>query len=193
MSGLKIIGGEARGRNLKTLPEDDLSVRPILGRIKKSLFDILRPRLIDARFLDLFAGTGAVGLEALSRGCAFVTFVEMSPRSIALIEANLALLGWQKRAAIHRADVSRGLAGVGAPFNVIFMGPPYKDQDKRPLALTVPALRAILSAGCLAADGWIVCQHHDKEPVTPPEGLTQFRRERYGDTLLTFFRKTDAA
>lgn len=190
MAGIRIIGGEARGRALKTFKEDDLSVRPILARIKKSLFDILAPRIGGARFLDLFAGTGAVGIEALSRGASSVDFVEDSPRSLGLIKDNLAMLGWTDRARIHRADVTKGLSWLPGPFDIIFLGPPYKDAAKKPLALTGITLTHIVTAGLLAPDGIIVGQHHEKEAVTAPEGLTMFRRETYGDTKVSFFKRT---
>jgi 16S rRNA (guanine(966)-N(2))-methyltransferase RsmD len=193
MSGIQIIGGEARGRFLKTFKEGDLSVRPILARIKKSLFDILAPKLAGARFLDLFAGTGAVGIEALSRGAARVVFVESSPRSLGLVRQNLAMLHWESRAVVHRADIAGGLAWLREQFDIIFMGPPYKDAEKRPLALTGMTLRFIAEARLLAPGGWIIGQHHEKEPVDVPEGLTLFRREKYGDTYLSFFTAAPAA
>ena len=191
MSGLKIIGGTARGRILKTLKEDDLSIRPLLGRIKKSLFDILQPKIADADFLDLYAGTGAVGLEALSRGARHSVFVEMSPRSLRLIRENATMLGWTERAEIHQTDVTRGLSWLDRTFDIIFMGPPYRDAAKQPLTLTTPTLEAIASAGLLNADTWLISQHHEKEPITVPPSLSLFRREKYGDTILSFYRLHD--
>lgn len=188
MSGIRILGGEARGRQLKTLKIDDLSIRPLLGRIKKSLFDILRPKLPGAAFLDLFAGTGAVGIEALSQGARRAVFVELSPRSLGLIRENLKMLGWNGRAEVHRADVTKGLGWLNERFDIVFMGPPYKDEHKRPLALTVHALRAVAEAGLLAPGGLIVSQHHDKEAVSVPPGLERYRQEKYGDTIVSFYR-----
>lgn len=191
MSGIRIQGGEARGRQLKTFKIEDLSVRPLLGRIKKSLFDIIRPKLANANFLDLFAGTGAVGIEALSQGARHAAFVELSPRSLALVKENLEMLGWSGRAEVHRADVTKGLGWLTGPFDIIFMGPPYKDEHKRPLALTTPALRAVVEAGLLAPGGLIVSQRQDKEPVTAPRELVMVRQEKYGDTLLSFYRMAE--
>ncbi len=191
MSGLRILGGLAKGRILKTLKEDDLSIRPLLGRIKKSLFDILQPKIAGAEFLDLYAGTGAVGLEALSRGARHAVLVELSPRSLKLIRENAAMLGWSDRAEIHQADVTRGLAWLGRTFDIVFMGPPYRDAAKRPLALTPPTLEAVASGGLLDADSWLISQHHEKEPVSVPPSLFLFRREKYGDTILSFYRLND--
>ena len=190
MSGLKILSGDAKGRVLKTLRADDLSIRPMLGRIKKSLFDIIRPRLQGAEFLDLFAGTGAVGLEALSNGARRVVFVEQSPVSLKLIRENLDLLGYGARGVIQRADITKGLDWLKLQFDVIFMGPPYKDEKKRPLLLTTPALLSIADSGLVANGGWIICQHHKKEPVRSPGAFEIFRQEQYGDTVVTFLRET---
>ena len=189
MSGLRILSGDAKGRFLKTLDIEDLSVRPMLGRMKKSLFDILRPRLAGSEFLDLFAGTGAVGLEALSNGARRAVFIEQSPVSLKLIKDNLDMLGWGARGLIQRADITKGLGWLKFQFDIIFMGPPYKDDKKRPLALSSPALDAVARAGLLVDDGWVICQHHKKEPVETPAGLEMFRQEKYGDTLVSFFKK----
>lgn len=193
MSGMRIIAGEARGRVLKGLPLSDLSVRPILARIKKSLFDILTPRLTGARFLDLYAGTGAVGLEALSRGAAQVVFVESEPRSQAVVAANARMLGWTERCRMVKADIVQGLGGVtGGPFDIIFMGPPYKDAEKKPLALTGTTLRHVCASRLLAQDGIILSQRHKKEPVEVPAELEQYRLETYGDTVVAFYRRAAA-
>jgi len=191
MSGLKILSGDARGRVLKTLRSDDLSIRPMLGRIKKSLFDIIRPRLQGAEFLDLFAGTGAVGLEALSNGARRVVFVEQSPVSLGLIKENLDMLGYGAKGVIQRADVTAGLAWLKLKFDIVFMGPPYKDENKRPLFLTTPAILSAVNSGLVAEGGWMICQHHKKEPVRAAPGFEIFRQEQYGDTIVTFLRSND--
>ncbi len=188
MSGLRILSGDARGRVLNTLKADDLSIRPMLGRMKKSLFDIIRPKLQGAEFLDMFAGTGAVGLEALSNGARRVVFIEQSPVSLKLIKENIDMLGYAARGVIQRADITKGLDWLKLQFDIIFMGPPYKDEHKRPLFLTTPALLGVARAGLLASGGWIIGQHHKKEPVSVPAGLEMFRQEKYGDTLVSFFR-----
>lgn len=188
MSGLRIIAGEARGRFLKTHKIEDLSIRPMLGRMKKSLFDILMPRLPGCRFLDLYAGTGAVGLEAISRGAAHADFVEMSPRSLKLIEENIAMFGWKDRTGVHRADVTKGLGWLNGPYDIIFMGPPYKDEKKRMLALTAPTLRAVAAGNLLAPNGIVVAQFHDSELVAAPPAFTQYREEIYGDTVVSFYK-----
>src|SRR5882672_9942832 len=105
---MRVIAGSAKRRSLKS-PAASLGVRPILGRIKKSLFDILRPRLENAEFLDLYAGSGSVGIEALSRGAAHVTFVDLNPNCLSVIRQNLSRLQLFERARVVRTDATRGL------------------------------------------------------------------------------------
>src|SRR5882672_7861265 len=111
---VRIIGGTAKRRALKS-PSHSLGVRPILARIKKSLFDILRPRLEGAEFLDLYAGSGSVGIEALSRGATYVTFVDANPNCLSVIRQNLSKLQLFDHAKLVRADATKGLAYVGGP------------------------------------------------------------------------------
>jgi len=186
---IRVQSGTARGRAIKSLPVG-LEVRPILARIRKSLFDILRPRLAESRFLDLFAGTGTVGIEALSNGASFASFVDASPSSCRMIEKNLSELGFTGRSRVFQSDVVQQLPvlAVGV-FDIIFMGPPYKDEAKNPLALTVPGLHAVHKAGAATPDTLVIAQHHKKEPITDlPMGWSIVREKNYGDSVLTFFR-----
>jgi 16S rRNA (guanine966-N2)-methyltransferase len=185
---MRIIGGTAKRRGLKS-PSHSLGVRPILARIKKSLFDIIRPRLEGSNFLDLYAGSGAVGLEALSRGANYVTFVDMNPNCLSIIRQNLSKLQLFDRARLVRADVMKGLAFVGGPFDLIFMGPPYHDQAWHALFLTQPTLREIGRTQILNPGGIVVGQHHAKEPMVELPDWEMYRQESYGDTKLSFFRK----
>jgi 16S rRNA (guanine966-N2)-methyltransferase len=183
---MRIIGGSARRRTIKS-PSSAAGVRPILGRIKKSLFDILRPRLENARFLDLYAGSGSVGIEALSRGAAHVTFVDLNPLSLSVIRQNLSKLQLFDQARVVKSDATRALEHLGGPFDLIFMGPPYHDAKWNALALTNPTLHAIARSRILAPGGWVIGQHHAKEIVAPDPHWKVLREEHYGDTRLTFF------
>lgn len=189
---MRIIAGSARGRRILSVPKD-LPVRPISARIRQSLFDILRPRIMGARLLDLFAGTGAVGLEALSRGAAVAVFVEMDPRCVKVIERNLERAGWKDRGKPHRGNALSPLSWVSYragvdEFDLVFLGPPYVDEQKRPLRYSQAVLDNVCSAKLLAKGGWIVSQHHKKEPLAAPAGYELFKRSRYGDTHLDFVR-----
>jgi 16S rRNA G966 N2-methylase RsmD len=136
----------------------------------------------------LFSGTGAVGLEALSLGARYVDFVDGDRISIGLVKKNLETFGWKDRAGVHQSDATRNLGWLRRTYSVIFMGPPYKDREKRMLALSGLTLRAIVDGRLATPDTWIICQHHAKEPIAIPEELEQFREEKYGDTLVTFYR-----
>lgn len=186
--GLRIQSGAARGRPLKSL--EGPRVRPILGRMRKSIFDILRPRLVQAQFLDLFAGNGTVGLEALSNGAARAVFVDAHPASCRIIDENLTALGFKERGEVHRMDAVKDLGRLGRRvFDVIYMGPPYKDAAKNPLALTVPALTKIHESGLAGPDTVVIGQHHIKEPMRDLSPAWEiFRETKYGDTMVTFFR-----
>ena len=173
-------------------------MRPISSRIRQSLFDIIRPRIMGSRFLDLFAGTGTVGLEALSRGASLVFFVDMDPRCVKVIERNVERAGLKDRAKVHRANALAPLTWVAyragiEQFDLIFLGPPYVDEQKRPLRYSQPMLGNIAAANLLAPGGWIVSQHFKKEPLTAPAGYEIFRNARYGDTTLSFLRRLGEA
>ncbi len=186
---MRILSGTARGRPLKSLPKG-YELRPILARIRKSLFDILRPHLEGALFLDLFAGIGTVGLEALSNGAKRAVFVDMQKSSLAHIEKNAEVLGFSDRIDARLGDATKSLVWLGGQtFDFIFMGPPYVDAEKKPLALTLPALARIAEAKLAGPKTWVIGQHDKREPVTPvPEGWEIFREKVYGDSVLTFFR-----
>ncbi|MBI4678617.1 MAG: 16S rRNA (guanine(966)-N(2))-methyltransferase RsmD [Elusimicrobia bacterium] len=189
---MRVIGGRLRGRRLPTGAKVE-GLRPISGRIKQSLFDILKEVVGGARFLDLFAGTGAVGIEALSRGAAFACFVELARRAVENLERNLARAGLKDRSAALRGNACDDLSWVPfrsktAQYDLVFTGPPYKDLAGRPLAYTAAALTRVMAADLLAPGGWIICQHQVKEPVGAVPGLEMFRRVKYGDSYLSFFK-----
>jgi 16S rRNA (guanine966-N2)-methyltransferase len=178
---MQVIAGIAKGRKLKSLP--GLSTRPILARIKKSLFDIIRLPVIDAAFLDLYAGTGAVGIEALSRGAKLAVFIEKDPTAIKVIRDNLQMTGFSAKGQALQSNVFDLLPKLGQVYNIIFVGPPYK------LGVTQDTILNIDKNQVLAKDGLIVAQHHFKEPLEIKiGGLYMYRQERYGDTRLSFYR-----
>ena len=187
MGDIRIIAGEGRGRVIKSLP-DNFPVRPILARIKKSLFDILKNKLEGSSFLDLFAGCGAVGIEAISRGAKNVVFLDLDSKCLGAITANLKKLKWENRAVVNKADVTKNLSWLNNRFDIVFMGPPYKDENKKPLSLTGVTIERIKEAKILADDGIIVAQHHKKEFFDVPLGYVLFRQENYGDTVVSFLR-----
>jgi 16S rRNA (guanine966-N2)-methyltransferase len=179
---MRIIGGEARGRRI-LLPRG-CRIRPTADRVKESLFAILY-RLEGSSFLDLFAGSGNVGLEALSRGARSAVFVEKDPRLTDAIRSNLRLLGFEDRAEVINADVQRGIRGLvkrAERFDVVFADPPYDEGF-------IPELMNWLEGGkLLAEDGTVVLQHSVREPLdgSCSPTLVVADRRRYGDTMLSF-------
>src|SRR5947209_8663704 len=119
---MRVVTGEAKGRKLKG-PKTP-GTRPIIDRVKTALFDILSTRVEDARFLDLFAGVGSVGIEALSRGAAHATFIEMNYSVLKLIRENLRITGLGDRAETLHADAFKFLQGVRSPYDIIYVAPP---------------------------------------------------------------------
>jgi 16S rRNA (guanine(966)-N(2))-methyltransferase RsmD len=184
--GIRVIAGIARGRQLKTPPEH-IRIRPILGRIKKSLFDILTEKIAGSVFLDLFAGSGNVGVEALSRGAREVFFVEKEKECIKAIRHNIAMLKFEARAQVVPAWVEDFLKHSSSKYDIIFAGPPYKNEHGM-LALSMPAIMLIEKNKLLNDGGWLIVQHHKKEELSDCGSLGIFRQEKYGDTKVTFYR-----
>ncbi len=194
---MRIIAGAGRGRPLKSVPKE-MMVKPISARIKKSLFDILRPRLDGARFLDLFAGTGACGIEALSRGAASCFFVDADKRCVTVIEENLRRLGFAARGKASFGDILQDLSWIGyrsgtSEFDIVFLGPPYRTEDNTMLAYSTPAVARVAEANLLASGGIIILQRYKKEKVELPAGYEKYREERYGDTDVEFIRRAAPA
>ena len=179
---MRVISGTAKGRKLKSVPGE--GTRPVTDRVKESLFNILGADVRDARFLDLFAGTGGVGIEALSRGAAEAMFVEQGRAALATIRANLAVTGLANRARVVRADVFALLAGAPeAPFDYVYIAPP---QYKGLWAQTLRALDT--NPAWLSDDSQVIVQIHPREfePLAL-EHLVLVDERKYGSTLLCFY------
>jgi 16S rRNA (guanine(966)-N(2))-methyltransferase RsmD len=176
-----VIAGTARGRRLRPPPGG--GTRPITDRAKESLFSILAPRIEGQRFLDLFAGTGSVGIEALSRGSAHVTLVERAPGAAANIRHNLQITGLQARAEVVAKDVFAYLGEPPRPFDVIFVAPP---QWRGLWPRAVRALDA--QPGWLAGDALVVAQHDPAEgAVLDLRQLRPAGERTYGRVCFSFF------
>jgi 16S rRNA (guanine(966)-N(2))-methyltransferase RsmD len=183
----RVIAGTARGIRLEA-PGD--ATRPLGDRVKQTLFAIVEPDLRDARVLDLFAGSGAAGIEALSRGAAHAIFIERDKGAAAVIASNLGktrLAG--QRARIVRAEALTWLAGPEAhadgPFDVVIVDPPYAEPGT-----LVAALEAL--GPLLAPQGRVVAKHFWRDPPPGEVGLLASERERrFGETTLTFYRRAE--
>ena len=178
---MRIIGGKFRSRVLATFEGE--SVRPTADRVKESLFNILALRFIGARVLDLFSGTGALGLESLSRGAKEVVFNDRSKDSVAILKKNLKTLKVEegKDAKVFNLDADVYLDYAKEPFDLIFIDPPYA------LDVGVKAVEKIAKKGLLAKGGVLVFER-DKPFDGDVEGLEKYDERKYGKTILTFFR-----
>jgi 16S rRNA (guanine(966)-N(2))-methyltransferase RsmD len=176
---MRIIAGAHKGRTLKAPKWDGL--RPTSDKLRETLFNILAPRVVDARVLDLFAGTGAVALEALSRGAASAVCVESDRRAAALIAENAALCGASDRCVIIRDVVERALQRPlpGGPFDLVVLDPPYGYAALE---------QAVRLAGTQRAEGGLVILEHAARVAPPaPGGLTLTRTVKSGDSALSWY------
>ncbi|PJF43945.1 MAG: 16S rRNA (guanine(966)-N(2))-methyltransferase RsmD [Phototrophicales bacterium] len=178
----RVIAGIAKGRRLKLVPGN--TTRPIMDRVKESLFNILSGDIPESRFLDLFAGTGAVGIEALSRGAAYVRFLDKDKTAIRTIQDNLRHTHLEENAEVIQTDSLRYLQRRRAPsFDIVYIAPPqYQGMWKEALMLLDE------NPVHLNPDAIVVVQIHPKEfeDVTL-HNLTEFDRRKYGKTLLIFY------
>lgn len=184
---MRVISGQARGLKLKT-PEG-LATRPTTDRIKESLFNIIAWDISEADFLDLFSGSGGIGIEALSRGASSAVFVDQSPESIAVINDNLTRARLEDRAEVIRGNalsVISSLANRGKSFDIIYMDPPYSK------GLAQAALEAVYAVRLLKPEGFIAVEQANTEPLPETEGFTVSRIKDYGRTTrITFLRYTE--
>jgi 16S rRNA (guanine966-N2)-methyltransferase len=185
MSNLHVVSGTAKGRRLKDVPGD--TTRPVTDMVKQALFNIISSDVQDSTWWDLFGGTGAIGIEALSRAAAFVRFSELNRAPIETIKSNLEITGFTNKADIRRGDAFSMLA---APpdrlFDYIYIAPPqYKDMWSKALLILDE------NPGWLNPEGsWVVVQIHPREyKEMDLEALEEFDQRKYGSTLLVFYEK----
>jgi len=182
---LRVISGSAKGRKLKDVPGD--TTRPITDRVKEALFNILGGDAIDANWWDLFAGTGAIGIEALSRGASFVRFSDLNRLPVQIIRENVGHCGFGDRAEIKRGDAFAFLAAAPSrQFDYIYVAPPqYKEMWAEALLL----LDA--NPDWLTEGGWAIVQIHPREyHDLPLKNLERFDERKYGSTLLIFYERS---
>ena len=194
---MRVIAGTCKGRRLAA-PKGDRLVRPTADRVKESVFSILREQVIDANFLDLCAGTGSIGIEALSRGAKHVTFLERDPRCVGIIEKNLRTCGLFTESHIRirllRRDAVKGISDLGkrsAVFEIIYFDPPYGVDLVEGSQLYTDCLKLLAESSLLRVDGVLLVEHA-KQYVTPNAvgSLRRSRQARYGDTVVSFYEKS---
>ena len=181
---LRVIAGKAKGRKLKSVPGD--TTRPVTDRVKEALFNILAGDVIDSHWWDLFAGTGAIGIEALSRGAAFVRFTDSNRAPVETIKSNVEYCGFSNQSEIRRSDAFTFLSAIpDRQFEYIYIAPPqYKEMWSKAMGLIDENL------GWLSDDGWVIAQIDPKEyKALALENLEEFEQRKYGSTLLVFFER----
>jgi len=175
---MRVIGGEFRSRRLKSVP--GIETRPTPNRLREALFNVLAPRIQDAVFLDAYAGTGAVGIEALSRGAKRCIFVEKNRRPVEVIRDNLAALGLENRAEVYTSKPAPVLERVKA--DIMFLDPPYEMEKELEAAL------AMLGAMLGGSGALVIAQHPSRRELPQTVGtLRKYRVLKQGDNALSFY------
>lgn len=186
MSQPRIIAGTAKGIRLDPVPGD--STRPITDRVKEALFNILSTDIVDANFLDLFGGTGSVGIEALSRGARSCLFLELNPKALLTLKNNLIKTRTVEKSRVTRGDALKFLSMLSHErFDYIYVAPPqYKE-------MWIDAMiRLDKNNQLLSEDGWVIVQIHPIEyKELDLENLVEFEQRKYGSTLLVFYERRD--
>lgn len=182
---MRIISGFLRGRRLRA-PEG-LATRPTSDRVREALFNIIAARVPGSRFLDVCAGSGAVGLEAISRGAERAVFVEQSRRALEQLEENIETCGVEEAARIVAKDALsalRALAASEQEFDIVYVDPPYDAELYRPI------LRVLGTSGLVSPDGVVVVERRSRNHLPDEAGeLRHYRDMRYGDSTLAFYER----
>ena len=181
---VRVIGGDAKGRLLKS--PIGQKTRPTSNLVRSAIFSILEPYLDTARVLDLFSGTGALGMEALSRGAEWVDFFETDVRQCFAIKANLKLLNYAAFGDVHQAPAERAITILDSSYDVILMDPPYS-------YLYLEQLLGKVGNSSLCHIGSVVAVEHSHRQVLPLEvdGLGLIKQRRYGETMVTVYQQED--
>jgi len=184
---MRITGGSAKGQILKTLP--CLTVRPTTDKVREAIFSMLQSLLGNwDRGLDLFAGSGALGIEALSRDMEYVDFVDQNGKCCGIIKDNLKKMGFFEKSHIYCCPVSRALGFLDAPYDIIFMDPPYADK-------TLGELLEGLAGSKLVSDETIIlASHASRSPLEKKyNNLSLIKEKKYGDTCISIYHKEAAS
>jgi 16S rRNA (guanine966-N2)-methyltransferase len=179
---MRIIAGEFRGRPLNSV--SDLSVRPTTDRAKQTIFDILTNRIdfSDLEVLDLFAGSGSLGLEAISRGVKSVTFIDKSRKSLEVLEKNVASLGCKTQCSVYQADVFWYLKNINRQFDLVFTDPPYKLENIGVLP------NAIFDSGILRDGSYVVMEHSKDSAIELDEQKYEILKKPFGQTIVLILK-----
>jgi 16S rRNA (guanine966-N2)-methyltransferase len=184
---LRVIAGEYRGRRLDRI--EGMDIRPTTDKVKESLFNIICDIVADSRFLDLFGGTGGIGIEALSRGAKNVVFIDSNAKSIKVLKGNLERLNIKDNVEVFNTDYSTAISKLhkyGREFDIIFADPPYS------VGLAQDALKEIEKHNILAQTGRVIVEHDTKDEMPASVGrLNLYRSKQYGNTTLSFYNYSE--
>ena len=179
---MRVIAGMMKGRNLFLPRKADL--RPTTDKVREALFNILSPDILDASFLDLYAGSGAIGIEAISRGASRVVFVEKDKKNILLIRKNLSLFSEIQPARIFEGTVENFIKIEKESFDIAYIDPPYENND------ILSVLQTLGGSDMIRAQGIAIIEHFHKRQLPTSFGALLFLRQvRYGGTALSFYVK----
>lgn len=181
---MRIIAGICKGKNLKSLPGSE--TRPTSNKVKGSIFDVLSNNIKDKKMLDLFGGTGSVGIEALSRGCSQVTFVEKNQQAMKIIKENVAKCGFTDQASYYNLDAFKAIQLLGkkkTSFDLVYLDPPYNFENTEIL------LESLLKSEILEALAIVVFESYKKSVLIEKiENLEKIKEKTYGDTKITYYQ-----
>jgi 16S rRNA (guanine966-N2)-methyltransferase len=181
---MRIISGQQKGHRISS--GKNAGIRPTSDRVRESIFNVLREEVAGKRILDLFAGAGGLGLEALSRGATSVTFVDASSQSTNVLRKNLEKLKVKDRSSVIRQDGLKALHKLRESFDIVFADPPYGKGFAQRI------VESIAQSGVLKHGGILVLEHHKKETFSCPENqLSLVKQKRFGDTMISFFLNRD--
>ena len=179
---MRVVSGTARGKRLKT--PNGMQTRPTTDRVKEAMFSIIQFQLPDAKILDLFGGTGQLGIEGLSRGAASAVFVDRSADACKLIRENLSTTGFLNSAKVVQSDYASYLKRCSDRFNIILLDPPYAEEFME------NSLKIISEIDILQSGGIIVAEHSVKKEFSDDfDGFSLLKEYKYGNTYLTIYRK----
>jgi 16S rRNA (guanine(966)-N(2))-methyltransferase RsmD len=174
---MRIISGRLKGRKLFT--PKNLDIRPATDRVRQYIFDCLREYVFDAEILDLFAGTGSVGIEALSRGAKSAIFVDNSQQAISLLHKNIETLNLKENSTISKMDALRFLEKHNKQHNLIFLDPPYR------YSLTKELSEKIASLKILKPDGFLIIEHDDEAIISELLSFKLLKQKKFGRTIIS--------
>jgi 16S rRNA (guanine966-N2)-methyltransferase len=175
----RVLGGSIRGKKLEG--PRGLEFRPTMAQVKQFIYTLLGDRVEDARILDLFSGTGSLGIEALSRGAGFLTFVDSADAAARILSRNLKTCGFEAASKIERSDVFRYLERSGETFDLVLADPPFKNDYRAQI------VRGVDQSRLLKPGGWLILEHEFHDPDAEGYAMSLLRQKRFGHCMVSIY------